>query len=603
MAEEIRHPRGKLRNKIFLFMLSVSIVPILAAAFMSLYSITVSHRIDVANLEQAVLNLKAREIVSFMNTDIAAAFKFVVPFDTTEDLSPDLKNITLKTTFGRIQWIKELAGVGLDGKETVKFDRAHPDGVPAGDLRDISGDEGFLSAKKTGQIYVSDVSVTPDGAAVNVAAPITNQKGAVLSVVTGKFSLNGLKGFVQAAELGSAGYAYLVDRNGVLIGSGANGPSSESNFKDIGIVKSVLAGENLLGPIGQSRYNNFLGEEVWAAGRYLPDYRWGLIVEWPTREADAGVNNLIIKNIIVSIIVFIAVVVVSILLAVIIVRPVRKLERSTELVAEGKFGEGVDIRTGDELEELGQAFNKMIVGLKQLQQLKDEFVFIAAHELRTPVAAMKGYLTLIRDGLTGPITEKTKEFVNKVINANQRLIQLVNDLLDVSRSEAGRLTIKVSPVDVVQVIDSALGELKPLADQKEIEMSYEIPESIPKVLADTERLKEIIINLVGNSIKYNNAGGKVAITHEIYGGNLVTRVKDNGFGISKEAQVKLFQKFYRVQTEQTKGVTGTGLGLFIVREMVEKMGGTIWAESAGEGQGSTFIFALQVAPAEDKKPA
>jgi signal transduction histidine kinase len=592
---EPRHPRGKLRNKIFLLMLLVSVVPILISAFLSVYSITVSHRLDIANLESAVLDLKTREIESFMNMDIAAAFKFTVPFDVTEDLSLEEKSMSLKTAFGRIPWIKELTGVGLDGKEAVKFDRLRPDGVPGSELRDVSGDEGFLYAKKTGQVYVSAVSSTPEGPMVNVAAPITNKNGVVLSVVAGKFLLNGLKSFVGEAGLGSTGYVYLVANNGVLIGGGAAGPAPESNFKNIGIVESVLAGTDFLGPDGQRRYNNFLGEEVVAAGKYIPDYKWGLVAEWPTREADANINSLINKDIVVSLAVLAAVIIVSIVLTILIVRPVRKLEKGTELVARGKFDEKVDIKSGDELEELGQAFNKMMAGLKQLEELKDEFVFIAAHELRTPVAAMKGYLTLILDGVAGPITEKTKEFVNKVINSNQRLIQLVNDLLEVSRSEAGRLTIKVSPVNMSESIDAALSELKPLADQKAMEIRYEIPENLPQVFADPDRVKEVMVNLVGNAVKYSDPKGIVVVSHETQGDYLVTHVKDSGFGISKEAQAKLFEKFYRIQTGKSKEITGTGLGLFIVKEIIEKINGKIWAESEGEGKGSTFSFSLPIA--------
>lgn len=575
-------------------MLSVSVVPILAAALLSIYSITVSHRIDVANLESTVLDLKAREVENFMNVDLAAAFKILVPSDTTDDLASDLKNITLKTMFARVQWTEELAGVGLDGKETVKFDRAHPAGVPPGELREVGEDEEFLQAKKTGLISGSDVTMTPDGPVINVAAPVTNQNGVVLSVVMGKFSLNGLKSFVQVADLGSSGYVYLVDKSGVLIGGGANGPTPKSDFKNTGIVGAVLGGMDFLGLSGERRYSNFLGEEVWAAGKYIPDYGWALIAEWPVKEVDAGINDLIYKNAIISAGVLIAVIVASIMLAILIVRPVRKLEKGTELVAQGKFDENVDIKTGDELEELGGAFNKMMAGLKQLEELKDEFVFIAAHELRTPVAAMKGYLTLIRDGVTGPIAAKTKEFVEKVINSNQRLIQLVNDLLEVSRSEAGRLAIKVSPTDIAFVVDIALGEIKTLAADKRMELSYEIPDGLPKIFADPDRLKEVMVNLVGNAIKYNNDNGKVWIAHEVVGDNLVTHVKDNGFGISKEAQAKLFEKFYRVQTDKTKNITGTGLGLFIVKEIVEKMNGKIWAESEGEGRGSTFSFGLPI---------
>jgi two-component system phosphate regulon sensor histidine kinase PhoR len=259
------------------------------------------------------------------------------------------------------------------------------------------------------------------------------------------------------------------------------------------------------------------------------------------------------------------------------------------------------------LQELGDSFNDMVMGLKQLEQLKDEFVFIAAHELRTPVAAMKGYLQLILDGTTGAIPDATKAFIEKVIASNQRLIQLVNDLLEVARSQAGRLTIKVAPTDIAPAIASTLDELKSLADEKSVTMAYAptlaggasgaAPAPLPQVMADSDRIKEVVVNLVGNAIKYMGGAGTITITHELVPGTpatLVTHITDTGLGMSAEAQKNLFQKFYRVQTDKTRDITGTGLGLFIVKEIIEKMDGTIWVASQ-EGKGSTFSFGLKVA--------
>jgi signal transduction histidine kinase len=126
-------------------------------------------------------------------------------------------------------------------------------------------------------------------------------------------------------------------------------------------------------------------------------------------------------------------------------------------------------------------------------------------------------------------------------------------------------------------------------------MTYQPPTDLPHVLADADRIKEVVVNLVGNAIKYMGGAGNIAVSHEVTAdGHVVTHIADTGLGISKEAQEKLFQKFYRVQTDKTKEITGTGLGLFIVKEIVEKMNGTIWATSE-EGKGSVFSFSLPIA--------
>jgi signal transduction histidine kinase len=335
---------------------------------------------------------------------------------------------------------------------------------------------------------------------------------------------------------------------------------------------------------------------VVAAAMPVAEYgqTWGLVAEWPTAEADAVINVLLVRDLIALMIMLGIVILVSIFLALIIVRPIQKLEEGPARVAQGKFNEGVSITTHDELEDLGDSFNTMVLGLKELEQLKDEFVFVAAHELRTPVAAMKGYLQLILEGTTGAISDGTRAFIEKVIASNQRLIQLVNDLLEVARSQAGRLTIQVTPIDLAPPIASSLDELKSLADEKSITMIYQPPTDLPQVLADADRIKEMVVNLVGNAIKYMGGAGSIAISHEMMEGHVVTHIADTGLGISKEAQEKLFQKFYRVQTDKTKEITGTGLGLFIVKEIVEKMNGTIWVTSE-EGHGSVFSFSLPVA--------
>ncbi len=583
-------PKGKLRNKVFFTIALVSILPILIVGFLSVYGITVSHRVDVANLETAVLDQKYGEIKDFVDRVIRDVGVQVA--SGAKDLDPLLKKATLSAINTHSE-INEIAWLDLEGHETVKLNRLHPDGVPDSDLENLSSDGSFLAAKE-GNSYISPVRITPDGPEVVVAYPVKNKDKDIIAVTRGVVSFKDIQVIVGNASIGNSGYVYMVDGTGAFLG-GNIGITPLANLKGVGIVSGVVGGESFLGPEKQSRYKNYFGDDVVAAGEYIPELKAGLVAEWPTQEADASVNDLIYKNAIVTLAVFFAVIIASILLATLIVRPIRVLEGGTRLVAQGKFDQVVEIRTGDELEELGIAFNKMIAGLKQLDELKDEFVFIAAHELRTPVAAMKGYLSLVLDGVTGPLADKTKEFIQKVIASNQRLIQLVNDLLEVSRSEAGKLTIKVSQIDIVQPIKEALGELRPLADKQSISLAYEPPPDTPKIMADADRIKEIVVNLVGNAIKYNNDGGWVRVSHEVKNGEFITHVADNGFGVSPEAQKKLFEKFYRVATEKTRDITGTGLGLFIVKEIIEKMNGKIWAESEGEGKGSAFSFSLPLA--------
>ncbi len=576
--------KGKLRNRIFLVTL-VGLIPIAAAVALGVYAVNTSHREDVSRLEAAVLTQKAQEVINFVDGQILTQTRVLVPHGPGLEVSTSAQKFVLGQTLGSLSFLESESFINLAGQEMTHLDRTHTDGYPAAELRNMSDTPEFRAAR-AGNYYVSPVSSAPRGPMITFASPAKDDQGNIIAVVTGEASLNPVKDIIAKAKIGDTGYLYLFDANGTMIGGGAT-----SSVLGSAIVQKVLAGNDLLTAATQMNYKNAAGQPVVAAGKYIPQYGWGLVAEWPTQEANAVINQLFTQNAFALGLVLLIMFAISLLLASHIVRPVKKLQEGAERVAQGKFNEGVSIKTGDELEELGESFDDMVQGLKRLEDLKDEFVFIAAHELRTPVSAMKGYLSLILDGATGAVPDKTKEYIQKVIAADNRLVQLVNDLLEVARSEAGRLTIKVSAMDLTEPIRMVLDELKSLADEKNVKLVYEPSATLPKVMGDPDRIKEVMVNLVGNAIKYMGGTGSVIISHEIKDGNVVTHVADTGFGISKDAQAKLFEKFYRVQTDKTRDITGTGLGLFIVKEIMEKMNGKIWVESE-EGKGSTFSFSL-----------
>jgi PAS domain S-box-containing protein len=231
---------------------------------------------------------------------------------------------------------------------------------------------------------------------------------------------------------------------------------------------------------------------------------------------------------------------------------------------------------------------------KRLDRLKNEFVFVAAHELRNPVTAVKLLLDLIFEDRRLHIDPVMRGYLSKMQEAEDRLTQLVEDLLEVSRTEAGRLKIQVGPQDIGEHVATIFNELKPSAVGKDVTLKYKPLPGVPKVLADGAKLKEIIANLVSNGIKYNVAGGSVTVEHEVGKSMLVTKVRDTGIGIDEKDQKRLFEKFWRSEDMAVRAQAGTGLGLFIVKELVERMGGWI-AVSSQRGKGSVFSFSLPIA--------
>ena len=225
----------------------------------------------------------------------------------------------------------------------------------------------------------------------------------------------------------------------------------------------------------------------------------------------------------------------------------------------------------------------------EVEQMKQELISIATHELRTPITGVKGYLDMILGGDAGELNPDMKEMVTEVAKITQRLADLVDDLLNIGRIEQGRIEFRPVPTDLSKIIQEVIDELQIQAKDKKLILSYE-KKTIPQVKADPERTRQVLINLIGNSIKYTEQGS-VTVSSDTKDKEVVVQVKDTGLGISKEGQKKLFEKFYRVRTEKTRQVTGTGLGLWITKQLVEKQGGKIWVESE-EGKGSDFSFSL-----------
>jgi len=198
-------------------------------------------------------------------------------------------------------------------------------------------------------------------------------------------------------------------------------------------------------------------------------------------------------------------------------------------------------------------------------------------------------MSMIRDGSYGEVPQKVQEALTEIDQANQQLVQLVNDLLEIARAETKTIQINTTPTPIYEIIKTNLDNLKALAEQKHLKLVYKtLPHQQVTVMADPDRIKEIINNLVSNAIKYSQSG-TITISHESNGKELTTHVTDQGYGISDKNQSKVFSRFFRA--EETASQPGTGLGLFIVKQIVEKMGGKIWFKSK-LGEGTTFSFSL-----------
>lgn len=232
---------------------------------------------------------------------------------------------------------------------------------------------------------------------------------------------------------------------------------------------------------------------------------------------------------------------------------------------------------------------------EQLEQMKLDFVSMASHELRTPLTSIIGYLSVFINENQGKIAKSELDLLQKSLTASQRLLTLIQNLLSVNKIEREQMAVAPQPVDYLPIVSKIVEDLKTQAIQKNIVLTlYPPTQVLPKVLADPLRIPEVIINLVANAINYTGVGGKVDVLLTVSPNELTTTVADSGVGISKDALDKLFSKFYRGSHEVKQTTKGTGLGLYISKSIVEKLGGKIWVESE-EGKGSKFSFTLPLA--------
>jgi signal transduction histidine kinase len=231
---------------------------------------------------------------------------------------------------------------------------------------------------------------------------------------------------------------------------------------------------------------------------------------------------------------------------------------------------------------------------KNLQLLKSEFISVASHQLRTPLSSMRWFLEMLKGGDYGPLTEDQRGAVEQITESNQRMITLVNDLLDVSKVEDGKIEAKIKPIAVEAVIESAVSQHHIISNAKNISLTFEKPKkALPLVLADPTLLDHVIDNLISNSVKYTNARGKVTVSATVRDQMVQIAIADTGIGIKKSDSEKIFSKFFRAAEVKKMQTGGSGLGLYLSKAMVEVMNGDIWFESR-HGKGSTFFLSIPI---------
>ncbi len=288
-----------------------------------------------------------------------------------------------------------------------------------------------------------------------------------------------------------------------------------------------------------------------------------------------------------------------------VVTPIRQMMQASRYITDGHYRQRVKVDSNDELGQLAHSFNQMAGTLEQTEAIRRDLIANVTHELRTPLTSIKGYM----EGLIDGVLPAQPDTYQQVYQEADRLQRLVNNLQELSRVEAGAFELNRQPVDITGVIHSTVTRLRPQFEEKEVALTLDISPNLPAVIADEDRINQILLNLIGNALQYTPPGGTVTIAAKLQiirnpkpaleqsegskiQNRLLVTIADTGIGIPAEQLPHLFTRFYRIDKSRSRAGGGSGIGLTIAKHLVEAHGGHIWAESEGEGQGSKFSFLL-----------
>lgn len=288
----------------------------------------------------------------------------------------------------------------------------------------------------------------------------------------------------------------------------------------------------------------------------------------------------------------VAAVVISLFVTRRLVGPIQRMKAASERIAAGDYEERVAVTSEDELGALARSFNQMAQTLAETEERRRRLIGDVAHELRTPLANVRGVMEGLVDGVLPP-EPATFHQVEREVSRLQRLVQ---DLEALSRAEAGQTLLEQEEVDPAQFIGDAAERLRPQFREKGVALAVHVPPDLPPVTVDKWRMTQVMLNLLGNALQYTPAGGGVTVTAGQDGQQLVVRVADTGVGIAADHLPHLFERFYRVDKSRARAGGGSGIGLTITRHLVQAHGGHVWAESEGPGRGSAFTFTLPLTP-------
>ncbi|HLG08058.1 MAG TPA: ATP-binding protein [Gaiellaceae bacterium] len=494
---------------------------------------------------------------------------------------------------------------------------------------DRSVKQAFAAGLYFGPVYAPRLLSNPEARSMELVVRETDRvvgspEGrpvAGTGVVGETLDLKVIQDLVRQARLGTSGYVYAIDARGVPIAH-PNSAAFTNRSLALPQVTRALASSQSGSTVGR----NFRGQKVLSTWATVGPVGWKVFVEQPESAAFAPVRGKIWRTALL-LAAFLAVGVgLSVLLARRLVRPVKQIRTAAARIGAGAYDERIELRRRDELGGLADELNGMAASLqasvqslerkveertrelqKALAELsrksrqlevasehKSHFLANMSHELRTPLNAIIGFSQVLRQRLFGPINEKQEEYLDDILSSGNHLLSLINDVLDLSKVEAGQIELEVAAFSLREALERGVVMVREPATKHGVQLSLELAPGVDLVTGDERRLRQVIFNLLSNAVKFTPEDGSVIVATSHVDGEVRVSVTDTGPGIAPEDRERIFEEFQQtdVGVQQSEG---TGLGLALSKRLVELHGGRIWVESEA-GHGSRFVFTL---PSED----
>jgi signal transduction histidine kinase len=533
---------------------------------------------------------------------------------------------SFKSLFLRQRAISALTYLDATGTEcvdTYSYEIDEIDSVTCGG--DRSNSEEFRRARAEQRYFGSVVFSQSDGRPHMIIAVAEASPGE--GVIVADVDLGSVIDAIRRAQIGPKGYAYAVDASGQVIAHTTNISLvlADTNLAALPQVHAALASAATgHGVVTNGRDPQ--GTEVLSAFESVDPPGWRVFVEEPLSEAFAPIQAAIWRTAVLLVVFLLVAIATSVLLARNLARPIEAIQVAAAKIGSGALDQRIEISSRDELGALADEFNRMAArleasysGLEQqvqertrelaraLAELDDksheleaashhksEFLANMSHELRTPLNAISGFSQVLRKELYGEINEKQAEYLDDVLASARHLLSLIDDVLDLSKVEAGKIELQVEPFSLPAALERGVVMVREGAANGGVRISLSSEPGIDTVIGDERRVRQVVFNLLSNAVKFTPAGGTVDLAAARFDGEVRVSVSDSGLGIDPDDQARIFEEFQQAAAGREQR-EGTGLGLALSKRLVELHGGRIWVESQ-LGKGSTFVFTLPMPP-------